>query len=161
MRMIEVIVMAAMVELIMKVCTFVSSYGPILLRVYVSSFEDPFLIFFYPVLLFHHLLVILFVKSNHPLDQKVATIFETPGVTPNKKVIFQTHTHELWITGQGFTRQTFTTNVVFDPPLVASGDDPDVSLVVYNRTHMKLTLLSGKKWAKSVQGGSSVELKVR
>jgi hypothetical protein len=26
---------------------------------------------------------------------------------------------------------------------------------------MKLTLLSGKKWAKSVQGGSSVELKVR
>jgi hypothetical protein len=32
---------------------------------------------------------------------------------------------------------------------------------VYNRTHMKLTLLSGKKWAKSVQGGSSVELKVR
>jgi len=91
----------------------------------------------------------------------VATIFETPSVQATKKVIFQTHTHELWITGQGFTRQTFTTNVVFDPPLVASGDDPDVSLVVYNRTHMKLTLLSGKKWVQSVQGGSAVELKVR
>ena len=79
----------------------------------------------------------------------------------NNKVIFQTHTHELWVTGQGFTRQTFTTNVVFDPPLSHSGDDPDVSLVVYNRTHMKLTLLSGKKWVASVNGGSSVNLKVR
>jgi hypothetical protein len=92
--------------------------------------------------------------------KKVATIFETPGVVVNKKVIFQTHTHELWVVGQGFTRQTYTTTVVFEPPLATTGDDPDASLVVYNRTHLKLTLLSGKRWAKDVQGGAAVQLKV-
>ena len=59
----------------------------------------------------------------------VATIFETPAVDANKDVIFQTHTHEIWITGAGFTRQTYSTSLVFDPPLDTSGDDPDATMV--------------------------------
>jgi len=78
----------------------------------------------------------------------VATIFETPEVNQKTKDIYQSHSHELWITGKGFTRQTWTTSVTFNPPLKTTGDDPDVSLVVYNRTHIKLTLLEGKKWVE-------------
>jgi len=76
----------------------------------------------------------------------VATIFEVPEVNQKTKDIFQTHSHELWITGKGFTRQTYSTTITFNPPLKYTGDDPDVSMLVYNRTHIKLTLLEGKKW---------------
>mmetsp|Transcript_20491 Transcript_20491/g.24263 ORF Transcript_20491/g.24263 Transcript_20491/m.24263 type:complete len:881 (+) Transcript_20491:59-2701(+) len=79
----------------------------------------------------------------------VATIFETPSIVRNAKDIYQSHTHELWIKGQGFTRQTYTTSITFDPPLSTSGDDPNVNMVVYNRTHIKLTLLEGKRWMSS------------
>ena len=76
----------------------------------------------------------------------VATIFETPEVNQKTKDIFQTHSHELWITGKGFTRQTYSTSITFNPPIKYTGDDPDCQMIVYNRTHIKLTLLEGKKW---------------
>ena len=83
----------------------------------------------------------------------VATIFETPMVNQKTKDVYQTHSHELWITGQGFTRQTYTTAITFNPPLKTTGDDPDASMLVYNRTHIKLTLLEGKKWIEGDLSG--------
>uniref|UniRef100_A0A7S2SQB8 SbsA Ig-like domain-containing protein n=1 Tax=Rhizochromulina marina TaxID=1034831 RepID=A0A7S2SQB8_9STRA len=73
----------------------------------------------------------------------VATVFEDPTVTKNLKVIFQTHSHELYIKGTGFTRGTYNTVVTFDPPL-ENGED--VSLLVVNRTHLKVSLIQGKQW---------------
>jgi len=90
----------------------------------------------------------------------VATIFETPTIVKNEDPIYQTHTHELWVKGTGFTRQTYTTTVVFDPPLDSTGDDPDINVVVYNRTHMKITLVEGKKWVKLGTNGQVIPLKL-
>lgn len=90
----------------------------------------------------------------------VATIFETPSVKRNTKDIYQSHTHELWLVGEGFTRQTYTTSVTFSPSLNTKGDDPDVNMVVYNRTHIKLTLLEGKKWVSSTPSSEGTPLSV-
>ena len=34
----------------------------------------------------------------------VATIFEDPFIYPSSKTVFSGHSHEIWITGKGFTR---------------------------------------------------------
>jgi len=85
----------------------------------------------------------------------VATIFETPEIATNKEPIYSTHTHELWVVGKGFTRQTYKTTLVLDPPIEYEGENPTCSMLVYNRTHLKLTLLEGKKW------GGNGELRVK
>lgn len=74
----------------------------------------------------------------------VATIFEDPSIERSTSILYRTHSHELWIKGKGFTRGTYNTEVLFEPPLT-NGDDVDV--LVYNRTHMKVTLRVGKAWA--------------
>lgn len=60
--------------------------------------------------------------------------------------------------GTGFTRQTYSTTLVFDPPL-ATDENPDVSFIVYNRTHLKVTLLEGKKWVQA-PSSSGTSLKI-
>ena len=35
---------------------------------------------------------------------------------------YQTHTHELWVTGKGFTRGAYGTKIDFDPPLKFGND---------------------------------------
>jgi len=75
----------------------------------------------------------------------VATVFEDPVVDPNPtKTIYMTHTHELWITGKGFTRNSYVTALTFEPPLVFG---VDYVASVTNRTHLLVMLLEGKKWA--------------
>eukprot|EP00629_Pelagomonadales_sp_RCC1024_P000262 CAMPEP_0119274494 /NCGR_PEP_ID=MMETSP1329-20130426/12204_1 /TAXON_ID=114041 /ORGANISM="Genus nov. species nov., Strain RCC1024" /LENGTH=968 /DNA_ID=CAMNT_0007274817 /DNA_START=51 /DNA_END=2957 /DNA_ORIENTATION=- len=85
--------------------------------------------------------------------RRVATVYEDPSVNKpsSKKMpkLFQTHSHELWITGTGFARGT--TSLVFK----AEGAKPDglkvnedYVLTVFNRTHCLVSLLDGKKWAE-------------
>merc|ERR1719440_2684759 len=75
----------------------------------------------------------------------VATIFEDPKVTRSAKFLYQSHSHELWIKGKGFTRGAYTTELEFEPPLNIGGT---MSQIVYNRTHIKISLFEGEKWAE-------------
>jgi len=87
----------------------------------------------------------------------VATVFEDPVVAHSTQAIFQSHTHEVWITGTGFTRGQYNTELNFFPPIDVGAD---VSVVVYNRTHIKLTLLEGKKWINDVsEPGTALKIK--
>mmetsp|Transcript_9513 Transcript_9513/g.30411 ORF Transcript_9513/g.30411 Transcript_9513/m.30411 type:complete len:918 (+) Transcript_9513:48-2801(+) len=73
----------------------------------------------------------------------VATVYENPGVDANPtKTVFQSHTHELWITGTGFVRSS--TKLTFDPPL-AFGQE--YIMAVFNRTHLLVSLMDGSSWA--------------
>jgi len=75
----------------------------------------------------------------------VATIFEDPTVLSNpQQTVYQTHTHELWVQGRGFTRGAYGTKLDFDPPLQAG---IDYVMMVFNRTHLLISLLDGRKWA--------------
>mmetsp|Transcript_32102 Transcript_32102/g.102385 ORF Transcript_32102/g.102385 Transcript_32102/m.102385 type:complete len:916 (+) Transcript_32102:251-2998(+) len=75
----------------------------------------------------------------------VATVFEDPAIDANPtKTIYMTHTHELWITGRGFTRNAYLTSLTFEPPLVFG---VDYVASVSNRTHVLIMLMEGKKWA--------------
>ncbi|KAH8072687.1 hypothetical protein JL721_3330 [Aureococcus anophagefferens] len=55
------------------------------------------------------------------------------------RVVYQTHTHELWITGTGFTRGAYSTRVDFDPPLLFG---VDYVMMVFNRTRF-VSLMDG------------------
>jgi len=79
----------------------------------------------------------------------VATIFEDPSVVKNTKTAYKTHTHQIWVVGAGFTKPpAYQTVLTLDPPLTVG---EDYSLVVYNRTHMLLSLFEGKSW-KGTEG---------
>merc|ERR1719424_1559649 len=79
----------------------------------------------------------------------VATIFEDPAVNKNMKTAYKTHTHQIWVVGAGFTKPpAYQTVLTLDPPLTVG---EDYSLVVYNRTHMLLSLFEGKSW-KGTEG---------
>lgn len=74
----------------------------------------------------------------------VATVYQDPFVAANPtKTVFLTHTHELWITGNGFVRGS--TSLTFDPPL-SFGDDYILS--VFNRTHILVSLMDQRKWSE-------------
>jgi len=79
--------------------------------------------------------------------RKVATIFEDPKVLPSQDTIFNMHTHEVWVKGTGFTGyigSQYSTTLDFDPPLRVG---EDIALKVFNRTHLRLSLLAGKSWS--------------
>ena len=78
----------------------------------------------------------------------VATVFEDVSIVEHPATqLYQTHSHELWITGTGFTRPSsspaYSTTVTFDRELVVG---LDVSVTVYNRTHVYVSLLDGRSW---------------
>jgi hypothetical protein len=75
----------------------------------------------------------------------VATIFEDPFIEPSTKTIFAGHSHELWVVGKGFTRGDYKTSLSFDPP-IEERIPSDITMLVYNRTHLKLTIFAGEKW---------------
>jgi hypothetical protein len=78
----------------------------------------------------------------------VATIFEDIYISPNSKTVFSSHSHEIWIVGRGFTRGDYKTVLTFDPPI----DDRipnDINLLVFNRTHIRLTIYEGESWLNS------------
>eukprot|EP00632_Arachnochrysis_sp_CCMP2950_P012529 CAMPEP_0185693838 /NCGR_PEP_ID=MMETSP1164-20130828/3499_1 /TAXON_ID=1104430 /ORGANISM="Chrysoreinhardia sp, Strain CCMP2950" /LENGTH=914 /DNA_ID=CAMNT_0028360647 /DNA_START=66 /DNA_END=2810 /DNA_ORIENTATION=+ len=75
----------------------------------------------------------------------VATIFEDPYVAGNPtRTVYQTHTHELFVTGRGFTTGKYATTLSFEPALQFG---VDYVLQVFNRTHILVALLDGRKWA--------------
>ncbi|KAJ8599359.1 hypothetical protein CTAYLR_007010 [Chrysophaeum taylorii] len=75
----------------------------------------------------------------------VATVFEDPAITPNFGLtVYQTHTHELWLSGRGFTRGSANTELTFEPALTMG---IDYVLMVWNRTHVLMSLLDGRKWS--------------
>ncbi|KAJ8609149.1 hypothetical protein CTAYLR_006081 [Chrysophaeum taylorii] len=82
---------------------------------------------------------------------RVATVFEAPVVRPNPLVsLFRTHSAQLWITGQGFTRSGMVSGIdgemklEFEPALKAG---TDYILTVFNRTHALVRLREGRAWA--------------
>ena len=75
----------------------------------------------------------------------VATVFEDPKITASFTVLFASHSHELWVTGSGFTRNMGTMEITTDPPLAVNHD---YTLLVLNRTHMVMTLVDGKSWGR-------------
>merc|ERR1719230_2121172 len=71
-------------------------------------------------------------------------------VEKSVKTIYRTHTHQLWVKGSGFTMAPqYSTTITLDPPLEVG---EDYSLVVYNRTHMLLSLFEGKSWKEGSEG---------
>ena len=100
-------------------------------------------------------LVLLAVKAGAgfvpvgPTEAKkgrvVATVFEDPKITASFTVLFASHSHELWVTGSGFTRNMGTMEITTDPPLAVN---QDYTLSVLNRTHMVMTLVDGKSWGR-------------
>ena len=78
--------------------------------------------------------------------RRVATVYEDPGVQSAKASdlpkLYRTHSHELWVRGQGFTKGT--TALTFEPKLKVNDD---YVLTVFNRTALLVTLLDGKAWA--------------
>ena len=84
-------------------------------------------------------------KAEAKKGRRVATVYEDPSVNAPPKAamprLFQTHSHELWVTGTGFARGT--TEFTFANGLKAN---EDYVLTVFNRTHALVTLLDGKKW---------------
>mmetsp|Transcript_22829 Transcript_22829/g.71557 ORF Transcript_22829/g.71557 Transcript_22829/m.71557 type:complete len:913 (-) Transcript_22829:693-3431(-) len=82
---------------------------------------------------------------------RVATIFEAPAVRANPLTsLFRTHSAQLWITGQGFTRPGLVAGVDaemkldFEPALRLG---TDYILTVFNRTHALIRLREGRAWA--------------
>ena len=85
----------------------------------------------------------------------VATIFEDPVVDPSpQQTVYQTQTRELWITGRGFTPETTLTFGTLDSSrdryeayhLPQAGQH--YVMLVFNRTHLRLTLQENHKWAQ-------------
>merc|ERR1719201_1640246 len=75
----------------------------------------------------------------------VATIFEDPAITANpQQTVYQSPTIHEWVTGRGFTRGAYGTKLDFDPPLQVG---IDYVMMVFNRTHLLISLLDGRKWA--------------
>eukprot|EP00616_Rhizochromulina_sp_CCMP1243_P005762 CAMPEP_0118978400 /NCGR_PEP_ID=MMETSP1173-20130426/23555_1 /TAXON_ID=1034831 /ORGANISM="Rhizochromulina marina cf, Strain CCMP1243" /LENGTH=890 /DNA_ID=CAMNT_0006928593 /DNA_START=33 /DNA_END=2701 /DNA_ORIENTATION=+ len=88
----------------------------------------------------------------------VATIFEDPVIIPSQQAVYNMHTHQIWIQGRGFTSSKYSTVLEFDPPL-KTGDD--IAVKVYNRTHIKVSLLFDKSWSTYGAGlRSEVKLSV-
>lgn len=82
----------------------------------------------------------------------VATVFEDPYVRPSQQKLFQTHTHQFWIVGSGYTRNQYSTKVTLMPTCdgqcAALVNGNDVSIVTYNSTHILVNLMMGKKWSE-------------
>ena len=85
----------------------------------------------------------------------VATIFEDPVVDPSpQQTVYQTQTRDLWITGRGFTPETTLTFGTLDSSrdryeryhLPQAGRH--YVMLVFNRTHLRLTLQENHKWAQ-------------
>jgi len=85
----------------------------------------------------------------------VATIYEDPVVDPSpQQTVYQTQTRDLWITGRGFTPETTLTFGTLDSSrdryeryhLPQAGRH--YVMLVFNRTHLRLTLQENHKWAQ-------------
>jgi hypothetical protein len=75
----------------------------------------------------------------------VATIFEDVSIVPSTKVVYSSHSHEIWIVGKGFTRGDYKTVLTFDPPIEDRMPN-DITALVFNRTHIRLTIYEGESW---------------
>ena len=82
---------------------------------------------------------------NSGKGKDIATVFERPDVYSSQTKLFKTHSHELHITGIGFTNVLSQTQLKFEPPLT-EGDD--YTLKVIDRTNLEITLVDGRKWRK-------------
>eukprot|EP00903_Cladosiphon_okamuranus_P015736 g14524.t1 len=91
--------------------------------------------------------------TNAKAGRKVATIFEDPQLDESHKEIGRTLTHEMYLTGSGFTK-VFPPILVFEPHI----EKEDVSVQVMNRTSIKVSLVGKKGWMPEGEAG---ELSVR
>ncbi|KAH8065342.1 hypothetical protein JL721_8301 [Aureococcus anophagefferens] len=86
----------------------------------------------------------------------VATIYPDPAVHPSPlTTIYRTLTHELWVTGSGFVRGSTSLDLVSTAPKdgeLALKPFVDYVLVVFNQTHLRVSLRDGKAWANGPDG---------
>ncbi|KAH8071548.1 hypothetical protein JL720_11434 [Aureococcus anophagefferens] len=86
----------------------------------------------------------------------VATIYPDPAVHPSPlTTIYRTLTHELWVTGSGFVRGSTSLDLVSTAPRdgeLALKPFVDYVLVVFNQTHLRVSLRDGKAWANGPDG---------
>ena len=86
----------------------------------------------------------------------VATIYPDPAVHPSPlTTIYRTLTHELWVTGSGFVRGSTSLDLVATAPKdgdLALKPFVDYVLVVFNQTHLRVSLRDGKAWANGPDG---------
>lgn len=74
----------------------------------------------------------------------VATVFEDPVIqAAPSTILFTTHSHELWLVGSGFTRNSYTMSISFERKFKLG---EDFTLSVINRTHAVVSLIDGKTW---------------
>ncbi|KAH8083376.1 hypothetical protein JL720_8258 [Aureococcus anophagefferens] len=69
--------------------------------------------------------------------------------------IYRTLTHELWVTGSGFVRGSTSLDLVSTAPKdgeLALKPFVDYVLVVFNQTHLRVSLRDGKAWANGPDG---------
>jgi hypothetical protein len=81
--------------------------------------------------------------TNAAKGRDVATVFERPDVHSSNTKLYRTHSHELHLKGEGFTKVLSKPQLKFNPPLI---EGTDYSISVIDRTEMEVTLLDGKKW---------------
>jgi len=84
--------------------------------------------------------------TNAAKGRDVATVFERPVVYSGNTKLYKTHSHELHIRGEGFTKQIAKTQLRFDPPLV---DGVDYTISIEDRTELVVTLLDGRSWRET------------
>ena len=85
----------------------------------------------------------------------VATIYADPSLhSDQKREIYRTLTHELWLVGGGFVRGSTTVSLVGESPDGSLELRPfvDYLLSVFNATHARVALRDGKAWANKAGG---------
>ena len=81
--------------------------------------------------------------TNAAKGRDIATVFEKPTVFSGNTKLYRTHSHELHIRGQGFTKSLAKTQIRFNPPLL---ENDDYTIRVIDRTDLEVTLLDGHSW---------------
>lgn len=81
--------------------------------------------------------------TNAAKGRDVATVFERPIVYSGNTKLYRTHSHELHIKGEGFTKVLSKPQLKFEPPLV---ENEDYTVTVIDRTELEITLIDGHSW---------------
>mmetsp|Transcript_16378 Transcript_16378/g.15700 ORF Transcript_16378/g.15700 Transcript_16378/m.15700 type:complete len:936 (-) Transcript_16378:423-3230(-) len=81
--------------------------------------------------------------TNAAKGRDIATVFERPDIHSSNTKLYRTHSHELHIKGEGFTKVLSKPQLKFTPALI---EDTDYSIEVIDRTELVVTLLNGRNW---------------
>jgi len=84
--------------------------------------------------------------TNAKKGRDIARVFEKPVIYSGNTKLYQTHSHELHIYGEGFPTSMSKPKLEFSPAL-SEGADYDIT--VMDRTEMIINLRDGVKWSEN------------